>query len=344
MDLLIRFTQQHESFRLPELQSLAAVEKAPFTVISYDADKPFCVVRAQDAAAAVRLVRRSILAQAVYEYWGSGSSLPELHESVKERSSHLWDSYSNDSWKFKIDSFQGSRDSDGRRAIINTFSYMPLHGPIKMKDPDQEYTIFEEYSLDSLHLSQKEPARYYFGRYLGKGARELITKYDLKKRPYISTTSMDSELALVTANIALAGPGKMFYDPFVGTGSFPLACSAFGAISWGSDIDGRAVRGSGHDSRAEAKRGLVKGEKTLRGNFKHYGLLGRLGDAFTADLTNSPLRRRPFGTGGPGGRARLFDGIICDPPYGVREGLRVLGCRDPQSTPWVVEAGHIRYK
>ncbi|PSR92138.1 hypothetical protein BD289DRAFT_459760 [Coniella lustricola] len=344
MDLLIRFTQQHESFRLPELQSLAVVEQAPFTVVFYEADKPFCVIRAQNAEAAIKLIRRSILTQAVYEYWGSGSSLEELHKSVKERSAHLWDKYSNESWKFKVDSFQGSRSSDERRTIINTFNYMPLHGPIQMKDPDQEYTIFEDYALESLHLPQKEPARFHFGRFLGKGARELITKYDLKKRPYISTTSMDSELALVTANIALAGPGKLFYDPFVGTGSFPLACSAFGAISWGSDIDGRAVRGSGHDSRAEAKRGLVKGEKTLRGNFKHYGLLNRLGDAFTSDLTNTPLRRRPFGSAGPGGSARLFNGIICDPPYGVREGLRVLGCRDPESTPWVVEAGHTRYK
>lgn len=114
---------------------------------------------------------------------------------------------------------------------------------------------------------------------------------------------MDSELALITANIALAAPGKLFYDPFVGTGSFPIACAHFGAIAWGSDIDGRSIRG--------------KGQRSLLSNFFQYGLTGNFGDSFAADLTNSPLRT-----------ARLFDGIVCDPPYGVREGLKVLGSRD----------------
>lgn len=131
---------------------------------------------------------------------------------------------------------------------------------------------------------------------------------------------MDSELALVTANLAHAAPGKLFYDPFVGTGSFPVACAHFGALGFGSDIDGRAIRGSG-------------GEKSVKGNFAQYGLLERVGEFWTADLTNSPVRR-----------VRWLDGIVCDPPYGVREGLRVLGCRDPEKTPWVVEAGKQRYK
>lgn len=360
MELLVRFSQYHETFRMPELQALSVIENVPFTIVAYDEAIPFCIIRLasledhekHSAVAAARLIRRAILTQAIYELWGTGATLEALHTSVCETSSHLWERYSEDSWKFEIDSFQGTRnDKEERSEIINTFKYLPWHGPIKMKNPDQTYTILEEWPFNAnphtpvdLAKSPREPYRYHFGRYLGKGARDLITRFDLKKRPYISTTSMDSELALVTANIALASPSKIFYDPFVGTGSFPLACSAFGAISWGSDIDGRAVRGSGNDARAEAKRGLIKGEKTLKGNFKHYGIVERLGDVFTSDLTNTPLRRRAFGQAGPGGRERLFDGIVCDPPYGVREGLRVLGVRDPEGTPWVVKAGQTQYK
>lgn len=140
---------------------------------------------------------------------------------------------------------------------------------------------------------------------MGSGARDLATTYTLKTRRYISTTSMDSELALVTANIAHAAPGRLFYDPFVGTGSFPVAAAHFGALAFGSDIDGRSIRG--------ARKGGVKG------NFEQYGLGHLLGGMFTADLTNSPVCV---------GR-RLWDGIVCDPPYGVREGLKVLGHRDP---------------
>nr|XP_036575048.1 RNA methylase family protein [Colletotrichum truncatum]KAF6781558.1 RNA methylase family protein [Colletotrichum truncatum] len=184
-----------------------------------------------------------------------------------------------------------------------------------MKNPDIEFTIFEDWELHG-----KEPRHVYLGRLIATGARHLSLKYDLKKRGYISTTSMDSELALVTANIAHAAPGKLFYDPFVGTGSFPVACAHFGALGFGSDIDGRSIRGDG-------------GKRTLKGNFKQYGLQNLVGEFWTADLTNTPVRR-----------VRWLDGIVCDPPYGVREGLRVLGCRDPEKTPWVVEAGRERYK
>lgn len=55
---------------------------------------------------------------------------------------------------------------------------------------------------------------------------------------------MDSELAFLTANLSLAGRGKVFYDPFIGTGSLPIACAHFGSMVLGSDIDGRMLRGS----------------------------------------------------------------------------------------------------
>ena len=52
-------------------------------------------------------------------------------------------------------------------------------------------------------------------------------------------------------------------------------------------------------------------------NFQQYDMVGRFMDVFTSDLTNTPLRSTQF-----------LDGIVCDPPYGVREGLRVLGRRE----------------
>lgn len=37
----------------------------------------------------------------------------------------------------------------------------------------------------------------------------------------------------------------MILDPFVGTGSTIVACAHYGALTFGSDIDGRNIRGSG---------------------------------------------------------------------------------------------------
>jgi len=73
-------------------------------------------------------------------------------------------------------------------------------------------------------------------------------------------------------------------------------------------------------------RGKSK-ERNLRSNFVQYGLEGVFGDCFVADLTNSPIREE---------RGRWLDGIVCDPPYGVREGLKVLGSRDPEKGKEIV--------
>lgn len=157
---------------------------------------------------------------------------------------------------------------------------------------------------------------------MGGSQRHILNEYTLKKREYIDTTSMDSELALLTANLTLAAPDKVFYDPFVGTGSFPIACSHFGARTLGSDIDGRMVRG--------------REGKDIRTNFRQYGLLDRYLDGFISDVTHSPLRKR-----------RWLDGIIGDPPYGVREGLKVLGAKDGSGKEAVYingEAAHLQDK
>ena len=167
-----------------------------------------------------------------------------------------------------------------------------------MRDPQQVFCIFEDYDFRA-----NAPKKIHLGRWVSGSQRQAIWDYSLKRRRYISTTSMDSELAMLTANMSLAAPGKIFYDPFVGTGSFPIASSHFGTMSMGSDIDSRMVRG---------KDGV-----DILSNFRQYGLLSKYIDSFISDLTHSPIRM-----------GRFLDGIICDPPYGVREGLKVLGNRD----------------
>ncbi|KAH7310407.1 S-adenosyl-L-methionine-dependent methyltransferase [Stachybotrys elegans] len=315
MEFLVRFAHTHESFRLPELEALALLEGIEMTVLEYSLKSPFCLVKLPSVEAAQKLLKRSILAQSIHEFWGQGTTLSELHEDMRRRTEPQWLRYKDVTFKFAIDCYQGARSNTKKLSIINSFQFLPFEGSISLSSPDEVFTVFEVWEWNSVPLGIENPEKMFLGRLVGTSARETPQKYDLKKRGYISTTSMDAELSLVTANLALAAPGKLFYDPFVGTGSFPLACAHFGAECWGSDIDGMTLRGEG-------------GRKSVRGNFEQYGLGPFFGGVFTADLTNSPIRL-----------ARIWDGVVCDPPYGVREGLRVLGLKDPTKTPWLVERG-----
>lgn len=264
---------------------------------------PFGIVRFPGVdnaeATAQSVIARSILSYGIYELWGSGSDYTNLHKNVRCRSEMLWERYKFSSFRFELDSFQGSRSKSEQRDIIETFSYTGFEGPIKMNNPDNQFTVFEEYDLNVA-----SPKKLYFGRLVAESGRRATAKYTLKKRSYIATTSMDAELSLVTANLALAGSGKLAYDPFVGTGSFPLACAHFGAHVFGSDLDGRSIRG--------------KKSRSVKGNFEQYGTLASYLGGFIADLTHSPLRKD-----------RWLDAVLCDPPYGVREGLKVLGSSKP---------------
>ncbi|CAD0113583.1 unnamed protein product [Aureobasidium uvarum] len=296
MEYLIRLAQMHETFRRPELEALAVLHNVELEILEYSDQSPFCIAKISSDEDAAKLISRSMLTGAVYELWGIGDSYDECHTDVKKRSQHLWPQYKeNASFSFQIDSFQAKRTNTEKRDIVESFSYMAFEGPIRMKNPDLPMVVLEEYDLEA-----KDPKRVALGRLIGESGRSVMNKYDLKKRKYISTTSMDSQLALITANMALAAPGKIFYDPFTGTGSFPIACAHFGATVVGSDIDPRSIRG--------------KPDRNVMSNFVQYGLVPQYLDMFVSDLTNTPIRK-----------TRWLDGIVCDPPYGVREGLRVLG-------------------
>ncbi|KAJ6259106.1 hypothetical protein Dda_6003 [Drechslerella dactyloides] len=334
-EYVIHFAQVHETFRKPELEALATLHNIEFKLLNYTEKSPFARIALKSDADAKLLISRAILTKAIYELWGAGQTYAAVHADVKARTSHLWPHYKTTSFKFDFESYNGARSEPQKTSLIESFSFVGFDGPIRMKNPEQLFVVMEDYEatsileperLAALRLDEKlatpscnpthldEPHQIYLGRFLGKSNRAAADVYDLKKRNYIGTTSMDAELALITANMALVAPGKLAYDPFVGTGSFVVACAHFGGLVFGSDIDGRMIRGS-------------KAGKSLRSNFTQYGTEAQYGDMFISDLTNSPLGR--FGSVDGGRSEQIFDAILCDPPYGVREGLKVLGSRDP---------------
>ncbi|KAJ3114164.1 hypothetical protein HK098_007450 [Nowakowskiella sp. JEL0407] len=164
----------------------------------------------------------------------------------------MYKPYLHSKFKFIVDCFGTSISVSDQIARINQFQpSMPLLGSTDLNNPEVTFCYYEDWgrpekSLESTGQFRTSPKHCWFGIQVASGNRTIVSQFDLKKRNYIGTTTMDPELSLVMANQALARPGALVLDPFVGTGSFLFTCSHFGAYSLGADIDGRQIRGTGN--------------------------------------------------------------------------------------------------
>ncbi|KAJ1799481.1 hypothetical protein LPJ77_006295, partial [Coemansia sp. RSA 2523] len=213
---IVYFAQLHEDFRLPELDALSKLEnvRVEYDPHSYIRSSPFLVVEISSSEQAAKLVRRAILIRSIIEYWGSGRTYSDVYSEVKHEQER-WALYKTSSFKFTVDAFGKSLTQEEKVRVINGFSFLEFTGPIRMRNAQAEFFVCEEYD------ETRDP-KIWFGRVVGTGSRDLIDRFDVKKRKYLGNTTMDAELSLLMANQAQAQNGMFVYDPFVGTGSFLL--------------------------------------------------------------------------------------------------------------------------
>lgn len=322
---IITFANSFPNFRVAELQSIADIYGIDVDLSHHDEKSPFLIVELKSDEEAQNLIRRSILAKGIYELWGEGIDLESLHTDIKSKSADKFGTYKHNTFKFEFVSFKGAKTTAEKITTIETFKYLAFEGKIRLKNPEVVFAILEKYEVEGMEKAET-PQYLWFGREVILSARSagVVEEYDLKRRRYIGTTSFEAELSLVSCNIAQVLPGKIAYDPFTGTGSFLVAGAFFGAYPLGSDIDVRSIRGKGPKCN-------------LKTNFKQYGTSKQFMDTFVMDFTNNAFRNN-----------FTIDTIVCDPPYGVREGLKVCGAKNPEKAAGrennVVEGelGHMR--
>ncbi|KAJ7968142.1 tRNA (Guanine(10)-N2)-methyltransferase like [Quillaja saponaria] len=312
-------------YRKPEVESLAElfgafgdVQNGEFCSrekslewripLYHHTDSPFHLVNIPSEHVARKIANRSILVKGMYELWGEGSSYEELKESILSYPDERKLPYleSNSTFKITVDTFGKAIGQQKQKELIQGLSYIPFKGRVNLKNPEHNFWLMDtdDYGANN-GLPPIAKKRIFFGREVGGADRKLLPTYQLKSRTYLGPTAMDAEMAFLMANQALAAPGKLVYDPFVGTGSVLVAAAHFGAMTMGADIDIRVVRdGRGPDCNVWS-------------NFKQYGLPMPIG-LLRADNNLPPWRS---------GLKEVFDAIICDPPYGVRAGGRKSGGR-----------------
>ncbi|KAL9251414.1 tRNA (guanine(10)-N2)-methyltransferase-like protein [Drosera capensis] len=292
-------------------------------------DSPFHFVDLPSEHIARSIANRSILVKGIYEVWGEGSSYEELEEAIscypEERKSPYL--VAGATFKVNIDSFGKAVSSGVQQERIQRLAFIPFKGRVNLRNPQHKFCLMETDDYGSNNgLPPVVQKTIFFGREVGTAVRKLLPMYQLKSRKYLGPTAMDAEMAFLMANQGLAAPGKLVYDPFVGTGSILVAAAHFGAMTMGADIDIRVVRdGRGPDCNVWS-------------NFKQYGLPEPI-SLIRADNNLPPWHA---------GLQEVFDAIICDPPYGVRAGGRKSGGRkllkgavEPYTVPDDKRAGHI---
>jgi len=204
----------------------------------------------------------------------------------------------NVSWRFDVITFAGSRgDLKTQRSRMNQFGFLDLKGVVDLQQPEMEMVLCEFYELPE-HRTQPF-ARHFMGIKVASSPRfDLLQKYDLKKRRYLGITSMDAELSLIMANMALVRPGSLVLDPFAGTGSFLYTCSEFGAYTMGNDVDGRQLRGT-----VKYRSPILSDDEVVNiaTNCVDYSVEQRVLDLMTCDISHAPWREGEF-----------FDAIVTD--------------------------------
>lgn len=205
----------------------------------------------------------------ILEPLSSGNSYEELVDNIdKERTEESF--RQNKTIKFKVESIEKKIKPERQNEIIAMYSpFAPEDIIFDMSTPDQIYMIVGNSKTDE----------YYFGLEVAcvswkTNKSNYYAKYDLKARPYLGPTSTSHELAFLMANQAELKEGDLVLDPFAGTGSILVACSALGAFCFGSDIDLRVLQG--YSVGKKAKKEIPGMEKIKRydifTNFKYYGL------------------------------------------------------------------------
>ncbi|EZA60985.1 tRNA (guanine(10)-N2)-methyltransferase homolog [Ooceraea biroi] len=310
---LLWFAHEHVDFRVAEMESIFDMFNINLTTVVKPKEHPYWIVDLPDENVVHQIASRAVSLRFCLELWAQGKENKDLHQSLKAYVTENSDTVAGDKRPFKIVVETFCKHFSQREKVdkIESFSYLPLEGPVKLKNPDITLYYIEYYGLNPNDIPE-EPYEHFFGKWIADGQRELIQRLSLKTRKFIGNTSMDPQLSLIMANQAQVRNGDLVYDPFVGTGSLLIAASHFGGYTFGTDIDYLMLHGRTRPTRISQK--MREKDESIAANMHQYGMSSYYIDVVVADFSY-PLWRPNL----------RIDAIITDPPYGIREATERIG-------------------
>ncbi|XP_057651094.1 tRNA (guanine(10)-N2)-methyltransferase homolog [Diorhabda carinulata] len=311
---LLWFAQEHTEFRSAEINSLLSLLNIEMRYVEKPKDiEPYWIVEFSSEDDVKLLASRSVSLRNCIELWAHAKSIPAIHDKLKNYPLQLYKSHfdANKSFKIEVETFCRHFTQKEKVDKLEAFSYLPVSGPVNLKNPDVTLQYIEYYGTIS-NDPPELPYFVFFGRWVANGLRQLIKKLSLKTRKFIGNTSMDPQLSLLMANQAKVKDGDIVLDPFVGTGSLLVAAAQFGGYVIGTDIDYLMLHARTRPSRIKQK--MREKDESIKANMKQYNLEHKYLDVMVNDFSVSFWKDTV-----------QFDAIITDPPYGIRESTERIG-------------------
>ncbi|VDN05047.1 unnamed protein product [Thelazia callipaeda] len=321
---LFVFSQVHPQFRRAELESICDLYG-----IAWDRNKDFlsdehhvCLFEFPSVNDVLRILSRSVLVKYALEWIASAGTYQDLYEAVAKRRDRIlkYDS-TEQSFAIKMQTIGKKRMRISSHDVILKIGEALgfQRSPVNLSNPCNMFYVIEE------------NVSIWFQRlHCGK----LKNVYSLKDRCYIGNTTLDPELSFLQANIAKVNVGSIVLDPFCGTGGLMVAAAHFGAAVMGTEINYQVARGVvnyvGKSSRAGVKYHTA--EKSVAANFQQYGTDVYFMGLVIADASQHNL----WYPGIHFNTVPVFDAIITDPPYGVREKGQKVGVKEKNES-WIIK-------
>ncbi|CAJ0576801.1 unnamed protein product, partial [Mesorhabditis spiculigera] len=314
MRYALLFSQSHRAFRCAELEGVCralSLDFADFSGVSSDAPVQFVDVSSVELVEGI--LSRCVLLKAAFEFYCQAGNYEELEPKVQAISAELkkYD-VDDDSWALRVRPFGKKKGVHCVKQARVVAEWLPLEkAPIDLKTPKNKFVVLEQYASEK----DAEPNQLFFGREIGEGQGIRKHHLNLQDRCYIGNTTMDPELAFLQANITAIRSASVVLDPFCGTGGLLLPAAEFGASVIGNEINYMVAHARGKSSRMGKK---MLTDESVRGNFVQYDTEDRFLSLIIADTSRHGIwADRP-----------IFDAIVADPPYGVREKSRKIGPKD----------------
>lgn len=309
---LIIFITFLSSLKTQEIDSICSLFNLSVNWLDKRNHDPYIAIECSEEDVR-NLCSRSVLIRAAYELWVYSTDKTEFIEELKSCPRINDEQFSKSSFKIQVETFNKKISKETKVSKIEELDFLPFGGPIVMTNPANTFGRFEFYGLRGSETSE-EPEKLFFGRFITNGQRDVISKHTLKKRKFISNTSMDPAISLIMANMAKVDNCDLVIDPFVGSGSLLVAAAHFGAHVVGTDIDFKLLYGLSKPTRAGCKE--RDDDESVEANLRQYDLGSKYVDIILSDAS-IPLFRQQF----------KWDAVICDPPYGIREASEKVGSK-----------------